>query len=68
MPAAVARTASQSLSSAVLPYVMTLARASLDELLQAESLPEQVLVQALAIHRGAVVDEVLKQELAQGRS
>ncbi|MFV2003894.1 MAG: alanine dehydrogenase [Gammaproteobacteria bacterium] len=69
MPAAVARTASQSLSSVVLPYVSTLAgsnltSSSLDKLKQAtESDRSQALSRAMAICHGEVVDEVLRQEL-----
>ncbi len=68
MPAAVARTSSQSLSSAILPYVLVLASLNFDELGQsesqkAESLKALALQRATAIHQGEVVDEVLSQEL-----
>ncbi len=69
MPAAVARTSSQSLSSAVLPYVLTLAgldlsSSSLDQLKQSSKTSRAcVLSRAVAICRGEVVDGVLRQEL-----
>lgn len=62
MPAAVARTSSQCLSSAILPYVLLLAGASVDELKQSGERQAQLLHQALAVHQGEVVDEVLKNE------
>ena len=61
MPAAVARTASQSLSSAILPYVVTLASTDYEQLAKSDS--TQALHAATAIHRGEVVDQVLQQEL-----
>ena len=64
MPAAVARTASQSLSSAVLPYVLTLASTDFDQLGQSDSAQARAIHAAIAIHRGEVVDEILQQELA----
>lgn len=68
MPATVARTASQSLSSAVLPYILPLAESSADELLsmsKQESWSTQAaLSQAVAVCRGEVVDDVLQQELS----
>ncbi len=68
MPAAVARTSSQALSSAVLPYVLTLPGLNLSErgsevLQQAESQRAQALQRAIAINQGKVVDDVLRQEL-----
>lgn len=68
MPAAVARTASQALSSAILPYVLTLAGLNLHEAghsqyQQAESQQAQALQRAIAIYKGEVVDDVLRQEL-----
>jgi len=63
MPAAVARTASQSLSSAILPYVMSLADSEPDEWQSSTDIPVQALYRARAIHQGEVVDEVLKSEL-----
>ena len=66
MPAAVARTSSQALSSAILPYVVELAGCSAEAL---ASLPEhceqkvQALYHARAVHRGEIVDEVLQQEV-----
>ncbi len=68
MPAAVARTSSQSLSSAILPYVKTLASMNLAEhgcaeLNKAESQQAQALQRAIAIQQGEVVDDVLRQEI-----
>jgi alanine dehydrogenase len=63
MPAAVARTASQSLSSAILPYVVTLAGTDYEQLATSDSTQALALHAAAAIHRGDVVDEVLQQEL-----
>lgn len=63
MPAAVARTATQSLSSAILPYVLLLAGSSLPDLKQSKSAQEQLLYRAMAVHEGAVVDHVLKLEM-----
>ena len=66
MPAAVARTSSQSLSSAILPYVealavKTLAVKSPVAKIGSHSL-QSVLVEATAIYQGDIVDQVLKQE------
>lgn len=71
MPAAVARTSSQTLSSAILPYVQTLADLNLSEVGQLRSLTAQTdkaraLQTAIAIDQGKVIDEVLKQELNAG--
>lgn len=63
MPAAVARTASQSLSSAILPYVKSLAEMSADGLPYSESTMSEILYNAVAIHQNKVVDKVLKHEL-----
>jgi alanine dehydrogenase len=54
MPGTVPRTASQALSSAVLPYVV--------ELIE-KGAGDSGLKPALTVHDGAVVDPVLKQEL-----
>lgn len=62
MPAAVARTASQSLSHAILPYVLILAGSNLDELMQSRHRQAHRLHNALAIHQGEVVDKVLRTE------
>lgn len=62
MPAAVARTSSQCLSSAILPYVLLLAGASIDELRQSGDRQAQLLHEAIAVHQGKVVDEVLANE------
>lgn len=61
MPAAVPRTSSQSLSSAILPYVQVLA-ASNAELAQVNEPVAQALYQARAIADGEVVDPVLQGE------
>jgi len=64
MPATVARTSSQSLSSAILPYVQSLAGADLATMATAESALQRALYRAVAVHQGGVVDEVLRRELA----
>ncbi len=64
MPATVARTSSQSLSSAILPYVQALASAEIDELSTSENAQQQALYDAMAVHRGKVVDLVLLREMA----
>ena len=63
MPAAVARTSSQSLSSAILPYVLTLASTDFDQLGEIDSMQAQAIHAAAAVHQGEVVDDILKQEL-----
>lgn len=63
MPATVARTSSQSLSSAILPYVQVLASSDIDEMANSETSREQALYRAMAIHRGRIVDEVLQREI-----
>ncbi len=68
MPATVARTSSQALSSAILPYVLSLASLKLDaagrsEYQKTEPHRAQALQRAIAIHQGEVVDDVLRQEL-----
>jgi len=68
MPAAVARTSSQSLSSAILPYVQALASSDLDELPHAKSRKAEALYGAMAIHQNKVVDKVLQQELGADSS
>ncbi len=65
MPATVARTSSQSLSSAILPYVQVLASTDIDELAASESIQKQALHRAMAIHQGKIVDEVLQREIDQ---
>ena len=65
MPATVARTSSQSLSSAILPYVQVLASTDIDELATSESIQKQALHRAMAIHQGKIVDEVLQREIDQ---
>lgn len=63
MPAAVARTSSQSLSSAILPYVMGLAATKPDALAGSTSARERGLHSAMAIHQGGIVDKVLQDEI-----
>lgn len=63
MPATVARTSSQSLSSAILPYVQSLASADLATMAIAESALQQALYRAVAVHQGEVVDQVLQREI-----
>jgi alanine dehydrogenase len=73
MPAAVARTSSQSLSSAILPYVkllpgLELSSMALDEIAESERLQTQALQRAVAVRQGEVVDKVLLGEIdAQGK-
>ncbi len=67
MPAAVPRTASQSLSSAILPYVQTLADYAVNQLPRAESGLAQALYRAIAIENGAIVDTVLQAEMESGK-
>ncbi len=62
MPAAVARTSSQSLSSAILPYVQLLASSNIDEMAISKSIQEQALYSAIAIHQGQIADEILQRE------
>ncbi len=64
MPATVARTSSQSLSSAILPYVQLLADSDLAVMASSESARQQALHRAMAVHQGQVVDEVLRREIA----
>ncbi|MBE9564119.1 MAG: alanine dehydrogenase [Proteobacteria bacterium] len=63
MPAAVARTASQSLSTAILPYVLALAEADSEHLQDSKAQLAGVLQDAMAIQQHKVVDTVLAQEL-----
>jgi len=67
MPAAVARTASQSLSSAILPYVQILAGSDIAGLEQSGDDRGLRLQQAIAIQQGKVVDVVLQKEMAAGK-
>lgn len=63
MPATVARTASQSLSAAVLPYVLQLAAMGTERLEQHDAKPtSKLLSAAVAISHGQIIDAVLKQE------
>ena len=63
MPAAVARTSSQSLSSAILPYVQVLASSAIDEMSASEIPQQRALHRAMAVHRSEVVDTVLQREM-----
>lgn len=63
MPATVARTSSQSLSSAILPYVLKLAGSNLDAMAESESVHERALHRAMAVQRGSIVDKVLQDEI-----
>ena len=63
MPATVARTASQSLSSVILPYVEALASSDLDDMAESTSSELRALYRGLAIYQGEVVDEVLLHEI-----
>jgi alanine dehydrogenase len=70
MPAAVARTSSQALSSAILPYVVALAGCGADALaVEPVNCEEKVqaLYRARALYRGELVDEVLQQEVSSAR-
>ena len=63
MPATVARTASQSLSSAILPYVEALASSDLNVMAESTSSTLTALYRGLAIYQGEVVDDVLLHEI-----
>jgi len=63
MPATVARTASQSLSSVILPYVEALAGSGLNVMEESISPELKALYRGLAIYQGEVVDEVLLHEI-----
>ncbi len=63
MPATVARTASQSLAAAVLPYLAVLAASELDELANASSSQSQAIYRAVAILKGKITDPVLLHEV-----
>lgn len=63
MPAAVPRTASQALSSAILPYVEALAALSSTQLADSETTLGQALYRAIAVKDGEVVDSILLQEI-----
>lgn len=64
MPATVARTASQSLSSAILPYVEALSGATLSQTTKPTSSRLQAIYRAIAIFQGEIVDQVLLNEVA----
>ncbi len=64
MPAAVARTASQSLSSAVLPYVMALASSDPEQLQDSISPFAGALLAAMAVQHHNIVDKILQQEFS----
>ena len=57
MPSAVPRTASQSLSKAIYPYVKNIADGTL--------LNHDILISAIAVQSGNIVDPVLKMEMGQ---
>lgn len=63
MPATVARTASQSLSSAVLPYVEALAGANLNEKAESACSRVQAIYRGMAVFQGEIVDQVLLHEV-----
>jgi len=63
MPATVARTASQSLASVILPYVDALASKGIDALSESTSGIKAALYGAMAVYDGEVVDEVLRREI-----
>jgi len=63
MPATVARTASQSLSSIILPYVEALAGSDLNVMAESISPELTALYRGLALYQGEVVDEVLLHEI-----
>lgn len=65
MPAAVARTSSQSLSSAILPYVQILAGTDTEAMATSKTPRELALYRAMAVHHGKVVDDVLQREIDQ---
>ena len=62
MPATVARTSSQSLSSAILPYVQALAGTHIDAMATSELPLQQALHRAMAVYQGDIVDAVLQRE------
>ncbi len=62
MPATVARTSSQSLSSAILPYVQVLAGTHIDAMATSEFPLEQALYRAMAVYQSNIVDAVLQRE------
>jgi alanine dehydrogenase len=63
MPATVARTSSQSLSSAILPYVLKLAGSELNLMADSGSAKERALFKAMAVQSGCIVDSVLQEEI-----
>jgi len=63
MPATVARTSSQSLSSAILPYVLKLAGSELEVMADSVSAEESALYKAMAVQSGSIVDSVLQDEI-----
>lgn len=63
MPATVARTASQSLSSAIYPYVEALLGSDLSKM-EKSSIPVMLaLHRGLAVYQGEVVDKILQHEM-----
>ena len=63
MPATVARTSSQSLSSAILPYVLKLAGSELNVMADSGSAKERAMYTAMAVQSGSIVDSVLQEEI-----
>ncbi len=63
MPATVARTASQSLSSAIFPYAEALASLNLKEMAKLTTSTLLALHRGMAIYQGEVVDKVLQHEM-----
>ncbi len=63
MPATVARTASQSLSSAIFPYVEALVSSDLSAMAKSIDAVLQALHRGLAVYQGKVVDTVLQDEM-----
>jgi len=68
MPATVARTASQSLSVAILPYVELLAREDADILDKPDCPHAMALQRAVAIKAGDVVDKILQDEISSKKA
>ena len=66
MPATVARTSSQSLSSVILPYVEALAATTPVQMAASTSPLISALYRGFAVYQGKVVDEVLSREVAAG--
>lgn len=67
MPATVSRTASQSLSNAILPYLQQLTVSNISSIARSQQPPQQAMQTALhkavAIHQGSIVDAILQAEV-----